>query len=170
MSPKSNKCWEYEVNGMKKKILVRCLVGAPIGLAVSVLISIAMSLAVGDGVYYAVVPELARDCGGELNAVALQAVLSLVYGAAWGGASAIWEMDRWSLLKQTAAHLVVCSLATFPIAYFTRWMSHSLPGILGYFGVFFLIYAAIWASLYSALKRRVAQMNRKLNGGEKPGR
>ena len=148
---------------MKRKVLLRCLAGAPIGLAISTIITIIISLTVNDGVYYAVVPELIDDCGNELNAVILQAVLSLIYGAAWAGASVIWEMDNWSILKQTAVHLVVCSLSTFPIAYFTRWMPHNVKGILLYFGIFFGIYLIIWLSQYSAMKKRVEQINERLN-------
>ena len=148
---------------MKRKVLLRCLAGAPIGLAISTIITIIISLTVNDGVYYAVVPELIDDCGNELNAVILQAVLSLIYGAAWAGASVIWEIDHWSLLKQTVTHLVICSLSTFPIAYFTRWMSHNAKGILLYFGIFFGIYLLIWLSQYSVMKKRLEQINEKLN-------
>jgi len=149
----------------KNKLLKRCLLGAPIGLAISTAITIAISIIVGDGVYYAVVPELIADCGSEINAVVLQAVLSLLYGAAWAGASVIWEKERWSILKQTAVHLVVCSAATFPVAYFARWMPHNVGGILLYFGIFFLIYLTIWLSQYSAMKKRVQQINERLQDG-----
>ena len=71
-----------------------------------------------------------NDCGSELNAVILQIILSLAYGAVWGGASVIWEKDNWSILKETIVHLVICSLATFPIAYFSRWMSYDIKEII----------------------------------------
>ena len=148
---------------MKRKVLLSCLIGAPLGLAISVMITIIISIIMNDGVYYAVVPELVHDCGNELNAVLLQTVLSLIYGAAWAGASVIWEIDHWSLLKQTVTHLVICSLSTFPIAYFTRWMSHNAKGILLYFGIFFGIYLLIWLSQYSVMKKRLEQINEKLN-------
>lgn len=146
---------------MKKQILLRCLLGAPLGLAISTIIGIFISASVGDGSYYAVVPELAKDCGSELNAVILQTVCSLLYGAAWAGASFIWEKDDWSILRQTVTHLIVCSLATFPIAYFTRWMKHSLSGILAYFGIFLLIYLIIWLTRYSSMKKRVRELDRR---------
>ena len=120
---------------MKKEILKRCLLGAPLGLAISTIITIIISLTVGDGRYYAVVPSLAQDMGSEINAVILQAVLSMIYGAAWGGASVVWDAEGWSLLKMTVVHLAVTSLATFPIAYLARWMPHSATGILLYFGI-----------------------------------
>jgi len=147
---------------MKKKLIIRCLVGAPIGLSISTMITIIISLTVGDGRFYAVVPELISDCGSEMNAVLLQAVCSLLYGAAWGGASVIWEKDDWSILRQSVTHLLICSLATFPIAYFMRWMSHSVSGVLIYFGIFLAVYLAIWLSQYSSMKKRVEQINKSV--------
>lgn len=144
---------------MKKKVIVRCLIGAPLGLALSTLITIAISLTVGDGRFYAVVPELIADCGTEINAVLLQTICSLLYGAAWAGASTIWETDHWSILRQTITHLIICSLCTFPIAYFMRWMDHSVFGFLSYFGIFFMIYVIIWISQYMAIKKRIRQIN-----------
>ena len=147
---------------MKKELLKRMLLGAPLGLAISTLITIAISLTVGDGQYYAVVPSLARDMGSEINAVMLQAGLSMIYGAAWAGASVIWDAERWSLLKMTLVHLIVTSLATFPIAYFARWMPHSNTGILLYIGIFIAIYVGVWLGQYNGMKKRIAAMNAKL--------
>jgi len=145
---------------MKKELIKRCLLGAPLGLAISTIITIAISLTVGDGLYYAVVP--ARDMGSEINAVLLQAGLSMVYGAAWAGASVVWDAEHWSLLKMTLVHLIVTSVSTFPIAYFARWMPHSTTGILLYVGFFAAIYAAIWFSQYAGMKKRIKEMNEKL--------
>lgn len=155
---------------MRKRLLGRCLLGAPLGLALSVLITIAISLTVGDGRYYAVVPELIDDCGSEIAAVTLQAVVSLLYGAAWAGASLVWECERWSLLRQTATHLLVCSAATFPAAYCLRWMRHSVSGVLLYFGLFLAAYLIIWLVMYAAIKKKVRQMNSVLqqDGGQTP--
>jgi len=147
---------------MKKEILKRCLFGMPIGLAMSTVITILISLVVGDGVYYAVVPSLAADMGGELNAMLLQTGLSMIYGAAWAGASVIWDAEKWSLLKMTLVHLLVTSLATFPIAYFARWMPHSTTGILMYIGIFVAIYVGVWLGQYNGMKKRIAAMNAKL--------
>ena len=146
---------------MKKTILLRCLIGAPIGLAISTVIAIIISLIVGDGAYYAVVPELVSDYGTEINAVLVQAIFSLLYGAAFSGASAVWETD-WSLMRMTATHLLICSVATFPIAYAMRWMEHSLGGILKYVGIFVLIYAVIWIVLYYGIKRKIKAMNERV--------
>ena len=151
---------------MWKSVLKRCLFGAPLGLAIGTVITIVISLFVGDGRYYAVVPELIKDCGSEINAVLLQSALSLVYGAAWAGASVVWQIERWSILRQTLTHLAICSAATFPIAYFARWMPHNTAGIALYFGIFVVIYAAIWIGQYSAMRKRVTEINKKLGQKE----
>ena len=141
---------------------LRVLVGAPVGLAISTAITIAISLAMGKGEYMAVVPELIDDFGTEINAVVIQALCSMLYGAAFAGASVVWDTD-WSLSKMTAVHLLICSTATFPIAYLMRWMDHTAGGILLYFGVFLLIYLTIWVIQYVQIRKSIAALNKKVN-------
>ena len=146
---------------MKKMILRRCLAGAPIGLAISTIITIIVSLNMGDGKYYAVSPQLAADCGSEINAVVIQAIFSMLYGAAFSGASLIWDTE-WSLTKMTAVHFLICSAATFPTAYLMRWMEHSVGGVLLYFVQFVVIYVIIWIISYMATKRKIEAFNKKI--------
>ena len=138
------------------------MIGAPIGLAISTAITIIISLAVGKGEYFAVVPELTADFGTEINAVLVQALCSMLYGAAFAGASVIWDAD-WSLTRMTIIHLLICSAATFPIAFLMRWMEHTVGGILLYFGIFLLIYLVIWISQYTRIKKSIAALNKKVN-------
>ena len=146
---------------MKKMILRRCLAGAPIGLAISTAITIIISLNIGDGKYYAVPPQLAADCGSEIKAVIIQAIFSMLYGAAFSGASVIWDTD-WSLTKMTVVHFLICSAATFPTAYLMRWMEHSVGGVLLYFVQFVVIYVIIWIISYMATKRKIEAFNKKI--------
>ncbi len=117
---------------------------------------------INKGEYYPVVPQLTALCGNELNAVVIQTICSLIYGAAFGGASVIWETDNWSLLKQTVLHFLVITISLFPIAYFMYWMPHSFLGIVGYIAIFFLIYFSIWIAQYFAMKKRIQAFNDKV--------
>ncbi len=146
-----------------KKAWQRALLGMPIGLAWSTAITIIMSLCEGDGKYYAVVPALIGDCGSEINAVLVQAICSLLYGAAFGAASVIWQTD-WSLTKMTVVHLLVISIAWLPIAWLMRWMKHTVGGVFFYFGLFLLVYAIIWISQYSRMKKQISEINKRMNG------
>jgi len=141
---------------------LRALVGAPVGIAISTAITIIISFAIGKGEYLAVVPELAADLGTEINAVLIQALCSMLYGAAFAGASVLWDSD-WSLTKMTVVHFLICSAATFPIAYLMRWMEHTVGGALRYFGIFLLIYLIMWVSQYVKMKKNIAALNKKMN-------
>lgn len=147
---------------MKKNVLIRCLWGAPLGLFISTAIAILISLCLGDGQFYPVPPALTADCGSELAAVIVQTLCSLLYGAAWAGASVIWKNERWSLTRQTVTHLLVCSLATFPTAYFLHWTERSATGVLSYFGIFLGVYAAVWLGQYLNIRLRVKALNEKV--------
>ena len=147
---------------MKKKVIMRCLIGAMIGLSISFMITLIISVIINRGEYYPVVPQLTALCGNELNAVIVQTVCSLIYGAAFGGASVIWEIESWSLLRQTVLHCLIISLSSFPIAYCMYWMPHSFWGIAGYIAIFFFIYFFIWFSQYFAMKKKIQTFNEKV--------
>lgn len=144
---------------MKRNVWNRCVLGAFLGLGITTGIAIAISLIIGDGTYYAVMPQLVQDFGSELNAVLVQTMVSLMYGAIWGGASFVWEMENWSITRQTVTHLLIVSLSTLPVAYLMRWMDRNVLGILGYFGIFLMIYGVVWIFLYLGTKRRVEKLN-----------
>ena len=144
-----------------KKAWKRVPLGMIIGLTISTVITILNSLG-GDGQYQAVVPALIEDCGSEINAVVAQALCSLLYGGIIGAASVIWETD-WSLTKMTVVHLLVISLAVLPIAYLLQWMKHTVGGVLLYFGFFLLVYAIIWITQYSRMKKQISDINKKVN-------
>ena len=150
---------------MNKQLLksagLRAMIGAPVGMAISTIIAVLDSWFIGDGKFYAVVPELAADLGSEICAVTIQALCSMLFGAAFAGASVIWEKDC-SLTKMTLLHFLICSAATFPIAYLLRWMDHTAGGVLKYFGQFLAIYVAIWIIQYMRLRRNVNALNKKV--------
>lgn len=147
---------------MKKKLLLRGMLGLPLGLAMGYLITIFISLTVSDGRYYPCVPELAAVMGNEINAVLLQAVLCGILGTGFGACSVIWEIENWGIVKQTGIYFSIISVIMLPIAYVSYWMEHSLKGILGYFGIFVLIFAAVWIVQYTAAKHNVRKMNETL--------
>ena len=140
----------------------RALIGAPVGLAYNTVMNIIISLNIGDGKYYPMVPELAADFGSEIAAVIVQALCAMLVGAAFAGASVVWNTD-WSLAKSTLVHLLVCSVATFPTAWLIRWMDHTPGGVLKYFAIFFVIYAATWIIWYMRMKKSISAINKKVN-------
>ena len=144
---------------MKKKILMRGLFGLPTGIAIGFVITLIISICIGNGSFYPVTPELIDAAGNELNAVILQTVLCAIMGAGFAAASIIWELDSWSLAKQSGIYFAIACVIMFPISYFANWMPHSTGGILSYVGIFVAIFLAAWVTQYSVWKRKIKKMN-----------
>lgn len=47
-------------------------------------------------------------------------------GLGFAMVSVIWELDSWSLAKQSSIYFLIACIIMFPIAYITNWMKHSI--------------------------------------------
>lgn len=144
---------------MKKKLLVRALLGIPVGISVGFLITVLISAAIGDGAFYPVAPILMERVGGELRAVALQTGLCALMGAGFAMASVIWELDSWSLARQSGVYFLAAAALVLPVAYLAGWMEPSLVGFLSYLGIFVAIFVGMWLSQYLIWRARIRKMN-----------
>ncbi len=147
---------------MKKQILLRGALGFPLGITIGYLITIFISLKWANGYYVACVPELITAMGNEINAVILQALLCGLLGAGFGASSVIWEIEHWSILKQTGIYFIIASIIMMPMAYLMYWMEHTIKGFLMYFGIFVFIFIFIWIIQFVIGKRTVKKMNENL--------
>lgn len=148
---------------MKKQIFIRSMIGIFVGISISYMITILISLCMGANEYYPCVPSLTEQFGTETYAVGVQVVLSALLGAVFGGISVIWEMENWSLVKQSLIYFLIASVAMLPIAYLAHWMEHSLKGFLMYFGIYLGIFVVTWLTQYIIWKIKIKKMNQKLN-------
>lgn len=148
---------------MKKKIILRGLLGIPLGVAIGFVIAIFVSLAVGDGGFHPVAEPLIYEFGSELNAVIFQTVLSGVLGAAFAISSLIWEIESWGIAKQTGVYFLAISAALFPVAYFAHWLERTAVGFAIYFGIFVAIFIVIWVVQYFIVRSKIGAINRAVN-------
>ncbi len=147
---------------MKKQIIKRSLWGFPLGITLGYIITIFISLGWANGYYVPCVPELISATGNEINAVILQTLLSGIIGTGFAASSVIWDIDNWSIVKQTGIYFSIISIIMLPIAYLAYWMEHSVRGFLIYFGIFVFIFAISWITMYVVGKSNVKKMNAKL--------
>ncbi len=73
----------------------------------------------------------------------------------FAGASVIWEIDKWSLLKQTSIYFGIVSVLMMTVAYICEWMEHSVKGVLSYFAIFVAIFVVVWIVQYLIWKIRI---------------
>ena len=148
---------------MKKKIITRGLLGLIIGVAIGFIISLIISTIINDGSFYPVSPELIKTMGSELNAVILQTILCAIMGAGFSAASVIWEIDSWSLAKQTGIYFLIISIIMLPIAYIANCMKHSLLSFVFYTSIFIFIFILVWIIQYLIWKQKIKKMNTLIN-------
>ncbi len=147
---------------MKKKIIFRSLFGAPVGVTISLAITVIISLCSGKGEYFSASQEFIDWLGNETAAVIVQMICSMFIGAVYGGASVIWEIEKWSLTKQTLIHFAVFVLSFAPVSYLLYWMPHHVYGALSYAAAFIIMYVLIWVSIYFPMKAKIKKMNKQL--------
>lgn len=146
-----------------KKIVSRVLYSFPIGISCSVGISLFLSLLFGEGKYYPFASPLVLFTGSEVKAMLMQTILSGILGSVFGGMSFIWEIERWSILKQTAVYFLSVSIPMMGISYLLYWMEHSLSGFLLYFLIFVMVFIVVWLFNLAAYWFKVRRMNRDLH-------
>lgn len=147
---------------MLKKIISLGSFGFISGVFIGYLISIVTSLVWGDGYYLPVMTSFAEAFKNEISAVTLQFILFGILGSAFSVGSLVWEIENWSILKQTLIHFCISSVAMLPIAYICQWMEHSISGFLSYMLIFIILYAAIWFIQYNIWKKKITEINKKL--------
>lgn len=147
---------------MKKKLLLRGIVGFPVGVAIGYIITIWISLGWGDGNYMPCQPALVSMMGNEIRAVMLQAFLSGLIGTGVAGSAIVWDIEEWSLIKQTGVYFFLNAFIMMPIAYFMYWMEHSVAGVVSYVVIFVLIFVVIWVISYTTGRYNVRKMNESL--------
>ncbi len=145
---------------MKKIIIRRGFLGFPIGIAIGFTVALIISaFVIDDGLFHVASPEIIERMGNELNAVIFQTILSGIVGTGFAMASVIWEIDSWSLAKQSGVYFAIACAVMLPIAYFANWMPHSTAGVLQYVGIFVAIFIIVWLIQYFVWKSKIKKMN-----------
>ncbi|MCI7473291.1 MAG: DUF3021 domain-containing protein [Clostridiales bacterium] len=147
---------------MKKNLLLRGLLGIPLGIAIGHIITVFSSLSWGNGAFYPCMPTFAAQVGSEAQAVLIQTALCGLIGAGFAAGSVLWELERWSLARQTAVYFLLGAALLIPTAYFCHWMERSLTGVLGYLAIFTLLFFLIWGIQYMLALRSVKKLNSSL--------
>ena len=146
---------------MLKTMLKRALTSAVVCMLINQLVGIILSLSRGDGRYSPVMPAFEARFASATTAVIVQLLLIGLIGATFAACSVIFEIERWSFLKQGALHLAITSLVLVPVCLFC-WMPESAAGALWLVGSWLFSYAATWLSQYLIYRHRVRALDEKI--------
>ena len=153
---------------MLKKMLSRALVSAPICMLINQLVGICVSLSNADGRYSPVTPAFEARFASTTAAVIVQLLLIGLIGAVFAACSVIFEIERWSFLKQGLVHLAITSAVGIPICLFC-WMPENAAWAAGLCGSWLLTYVITWLSQYFVYRHSIRKLDKKIkavNGKE----
>ena len=115
-----------------------------------------------NGDFYLVSPYLVRNAGSTLSAVIIQYFCTGIIGANFSTSSIFFEIDKWSLLKQSVLHFVLTSVLMYIVGFVCGWFPHNIQSTLVWFGVFLVIYIIFWISFFLFYKKKTCEINKSL--------
>lgn len=151
---------------MYKKILFRSAVSAPVSIVVNQLVTIIISLVIGDGRYFPVTPSFAALFESELAPVVVQILLIGLIGAVFAGSSVIFEIEKWSFLKQGAVHLAITSAVFLPVC-MVCWRPVDLASALSLALCWLFVYGCTWLSRYLSWRSSIRRLNDRIRSVNK---
>ena len=147
---------------LKKEAVKRAIMGFMYGVFIGQTILILESLMARDGNFYPVAASLVELAGTKIGAVIIQYFLTGLIGTTFAATTVIFEMDSWSLLRQTILHFIITSIVMYIAGFLCGWFPHKLSSTLIWFGIFIVIYVIFWISFSSYYKNKVKKMNEAL--------
>lgn len=147
---------------MIKKFIKRALLGFIWDIFAIYLITILTSINIGNGEYHAVNSIFLKACNTELGAVLMQFVIAGGLGIVFGGTTILWEIEKWSLAKQTVMHFLIVTTAMILSAYACNLIHHTIVSFLLWIAYFVVVYVVFWSIFYTIYKRKVASINKVL--------
>ena len=156
---------------MIHRVLTLSSIGFGMGVIVGVMISaVSATLSHNDGTLHLCSDALMQTVGNPLAAFAIQAFATGLLGAVAMGGSAVYGVEKWSLIKVTLFHYVLTMTAYFAVAFVMRWFSITDKETLIMFLVMTLCYFIIWIANYLSYKAELKKINSELDELKSSGR
>lgn len=151
------------MKGKGKTVIKLAVIGALLGMVICTAITLITSFFSESGKLLFCAPELIKIIGGYPLAVAFELAVSALYGALVVGASVVYDIDEWSVLKSTVIHCAITLCSYYLTGFVLRWFSIAdVKENLIMLTVFAVIYFLIWLINYIKYKSQIKQFNEDL--------
>ena len=138
--------------------------GFGLGVIVGPVISaLSGSAGAGDGAIHLVSDGLTAAVGDPLAAFIIQAFVSGLYGVIAVGGSAVYGIEKWSLLRCTAIHYLSVIIGLFVAGFSLRWFDPAdILSVLIMIPFMTVPYIMIWLINFYSSKKQIKEINREL--------
>ncbi len=148
---------------MIKKILEKSLKAIPLCITINYLIITFISLKVANGNFYPVSPNTVAVVGSEINAVLIQLLIVIILAITYGGGSVVWDIEEWSILKQTISYYLLNLIPTMTIMYFSDLQTFNTALLVRAFISYTVIFVIIWFANYMFYRSKINKINKRLS-------
>ncbi|EEL50427.1 MULTISPECIES: DUF3021 domain-containing protein [Bacillus cereus group] len=152
-----------------KNLLSRVVGGFVIGLIIGQIVQLLISLTLGQGEYMPVVDQFRSLFASEMYAVMVQILLTGIIGVTFATSALVFDIVKWSLLKQYIVHFCITALVWVPIVTLL-WMPKTTKGTLIFFISFLGTYVITWIIQYVISKNDIKQINAAIQSRKFEGR
>lgn len=146
---------------MGKRVIMPMLVGFGCTTFAALAIQFCMLMAGGT----VVTPTFAARFPNETAAVLAQLGLAGLIGMSFAGAAQVFEIERWSFLKQGAVHFLITAAVWMPIAWLC-WTPIPDGALWGAVGGWVGTYAVTWLAQYFVWRGKVRRIDRSIRAAQ----
>ena len=148
----------------KQRVIMLSSIGFGLGvIAGTIIAAFSGTLSHDDGTMYLCAPELIEAVGDPLTAFTIQAIVLGFQGVLAMGGSAVYSIEKWSVLRCTLTHYLAVMAGIYTCAFTLRWFSISdTRAILIMFLILTPPYFLIWLINYISYKMELKKINSEL--------
>jgi len=149
---------------MVKKPILHLYNSVVLTVSVCVFVEMALAQTLGHGV----TPGFAARFSCETAAALAQLGLAGVIGMAFAGAALVFEIEKWSYLKQGVVHFLITAAVWVPITWLC-WSPVRGIGLVLTIAGWTLTYAVNWLVQYLISRRHIRELNRSISAFHEGG-
>lgn len=145
-----------------KTVFFRASVSGLLSGTLGLLILMLLSLFSGRNEYTPFLPEYRSYFPSDTIATCVYYFLITCIGATFGGCSLIWDMERWSYVKQGVLHFLITTIVWLPISCFIWAPGTYKTAFVNMFIAYFAVYLTTWIANIIKCKHMVREINKEL--------
>lgn len=147
---------------MIKQVGLRAFCSFCVTGMVNVFIMLIMAFAWQSYYYTPFLPDYLAHFSSETIAVCVEILLIAFIGAVFGGCSVIYDMEKWSFIKQGIVHFAITTIVWFPITMFI-WNAFKYPSAgISIMCSYSIVYIITWVMSGIKYKKQIADINEEL--------
>ena len=148
----------------KQRVIMLSSIGFGLGVIVGTIIAaFTGTISHADGTMYLCAPEFIEAVGDPLTAFTIQALVLGIQGVLAMGGSAVYSIEKWSVLRCTLTHYLAVMAGIYTCAFTLRWFPVSdTKAILIMFLILTPPYFLIWLINYISYKTELKKINMEL--------